>query len=84
MLLDGPTTVVFFSNGTLESTIDFFDFKTTIDGTWQINEGVLTIELQNWGSLTNYTYKFSEDSTILTLTSVNSTDSYLLRKQVEI
>jgi len=81
MWLGAPTVVVFTANSTFTSTIDFFDFKTTFEGVWSMTEGILTLEIKELVPRTNYTYQFSEDSKTLTLTVINGTDSYILRKQ---
>lgn len=81
MWLGAPTVVVFASDGTFTSTIEFFEFQTTIKGEWVMNDGVITIELENFMSATNYSYQFSEGSSTLTLTEVDGSDSFLLRKQ---
>jgi hypothetical protein len=79
--MDAPTVIVFSTNGTFKSTIDFSVIKTTSDGKWNMNNGILTMEIINEIPPTNYTYQFSEDSRTLTLTTVNSSASYILTKQ---
>jgi hypothetical protein len=81
MWLDAPTVIVFSSNGTFKSTIDFFDFQTTSEGKWDMNDGIITMEIVDLIPPTNYTYQFSEDNRTLTLTPIDGSDSYILRKQ---
>jgi hypothetical protein len=78
---DIPTVIVFSSNGTFKSTIDFFDFQTTSNGEWDMNDGTITMEIVDVIPQTNYTYQFSENSRTLTLTPIDGSDSYILRKQ---
>ncbi|VVB59268.1 Uncharacterised protein [uncultured archaeon] len=79
--MDAPTVIVFSSNSTFKLTIDFSIIKTTSDGKWNMHNGILTMEIINEIPPTNYTYQFSEDSRTLTLTTVNSSASYILTKQ---
>jgi hypothetical protein len=81
MWLGAPTVVVFTSNGTFTSTIDFFDFKTTFEGEWSMTEGIITMEIKELVSQTNYSYQFSKDSKTLTLTPIDGSDPFILRKQ---
>jgi hypothetical protein len=83
--LDVPTVIVFSSNGSFDVgfklgiplPIDFSFGK----GKWDIREGILTMEIVDMIPPSNYTYQFSEDNKILTITSVDSSDSYILKKQ---
>ena len=59
------------------SGIDFSSSK----GKWDMNNGILTMEIVDEIPPTNYTYQFSEDNRTLTLTPIDSNDSYILRKQ---
>jgi len=79
--LDVPTVIMFSSNGTFKSTIDFPVFQTISEGIWAMNDGIITMEIVDINSPTNYTYQFSEDNRTLTLTPIDSNDSYILRKQ---
>ena len=79
--LDVPTVIMFSSNGTFKSTIDFPVFQTISEGIWEMNDGIITMEIVDINSPTNYTYQFSEDNRTLTLTPIDSNDSYILRKQ---
>ena len=87
--LDVPTVIVFSSNGTFKmrgifdigilnnSAIDFSLGK----GKWDMNDGILTMEIVDVFPPNNYTYQFSEDSRTLTLTPIDGSNSYILRKQ---
>jgi hypothetical protein len=79
--LDVPTVIVFSPNGTFKSTIDFPPIQATSEGKWDMNDGVITMELVDITPQTNYTYQFSENSRTLTLTSIDGNNSYILRKQ---
>jgi hypothetical protein len=79
--VDIPTVFVFSSNGTFQSIIDFAEFKYTSEGTWQISDGKLTLEIVDLIPTTKYTYQFSNDANTLTLTTLNGNASYILRKQ---
>jgi hypothetical protein len=80
--LDVPTVLVFSSNGALkiEVKIGTMNFSLS-DGKWDINVGILTMELEDLIPQTNYTYHFSEDNKTLTITDIDGSDSYILRKQ---
>lgn len=79
--MGAPTEIVFSANGTFTTTIDIFYFETTYDGTWVVNEGTVSMYIDNLNVQTDYTYLFSDDNTQLTLTTVESGDSFILRKQ---
>ncbi len=79
--VDVPTELEFFSNGTVEGkvqmgTIDF-TFK---NGTWAMQDGILTIELGDLIPLTTFSYQFSESDKKLTLTDKESNDTFILTK----
>jgi hypothetical protein len=78
---DIPTVIVFSSNGTFKSIINFLEFQTISEGKWDMNDGTITMEIVDLIPSTNYTYQFSEDYRTLTLIPINSSDSYILRKQ---
>ena len=84
---DGPTILVFSSNGTFNGTFKIGILNSTgigfsfSKGKWDINEGILTMEIVGYIPSTNYTYLFSEDSRTLNITDIDSNDSYILRKQ---
>jgi len=79
--VDIPTVIVFSSNGTFKSIIEFLEFQTISEGKWDMNDGTITMEIVDLFPSTNYTYQFSEDNKTLTLSSINGNDSYILRKQ---
>ena len=82
--LDVPTVIVFSSNGTFKINLGIpnspIDFSLT-EGKWNMNDGVLMMEIVDLIPPSNYTYKFSEDSRTLEITDIGSSDSYILRKQ---
>lgn len=80
---DVPKLITFSLDNTfiVEFKIGIVDFSLT-DGIWEMNDGILTVEMVDY--LTpqkNYTYKFSEENTVLTLTDRDSSKSYILYKQ---
>lgn len=79
---DGPTVIVFSSNGTfnIEFKLGTIDFSLN-EGEWNMSEGILTMEMVEYIPLTNYTCQFSEDRRTLTITDIDSSDSYILIKQ---
>ncbi len=82
ILMDLPTVLEFFSNGTTTAkvvmgTIDF----SVNDGMWDMHEGILTLEIGDLVPLTTYSYKFSEDNRLLTLTDNDANDSLILTKK---
>ena len=82
---EGPTVLVFSSNGTFKGTFNIGITGIGISfskGKWDINKGILTMEIVDISiPLTNYTYQFSEDSRTLNITEIDSSESYILRKQ---
>ena len=78
---DVPTVIVFSPNGTFKSTIDFSLIQTISEGKWDMNNGIITMEIVDVIPPTNYTYQFSEDSRTLKITDIDSSDLYILRKQ---
>ena len=80
--LDVPTVIGFSSNGTLSITVQMglINFSSS-GGSWELNEGILTMELGDFILLTTYTYKFEADNTKLTLTEIDSGDLVLLTKK---
>ena len=80
---DVPKLITFSLDNTfiVEFKIGIVDFSLT-DGIWEMNSGILTVEIVDY--LTppkSYTYKFSEENTVLTLTDRDSSKSYILYKQ---
>lgn len=75
-----PAVYIFFSNNTFQLQVKLIA-SLTFEGEWEMNDGILTMEIFDINSLTNYTYQFSDDNTRLTLTDIGSNESYLLRKQ---
>lgn len=80
--LEAPTVIGFSSNGTLSITVQvgLLNFSSS-GGSWELNAGILTMELEDLILLTTYTYTFEEENTKLTLTEIDSGDSYLLTKK---
>jgi hypothetical protein len=76
-----PTVLVFSSNGTFISKIDFFELQAISEGKWDMNDGTITMEIVDLILPTNYTYQFSEGDRTLTLTPIDGNVSHILRKQ---
>jgi len=82
ILMDVPTVIEFFSNGTIAAELEMGTIDFTFnDGRWDMSNGTLTMELGDLIPLTTYSYQFSEDNRILTLTDRDSNDSIILTKQ---
>lgn len=81
--IEVPNVIVFSANGSfrIDIKIDSLEFSLE-DGTWEMNNGILSIEMTGYNEipLTNYTYVFSNDSKTLTITEVDTTESYVLQK----
>jgi len=75
-----PTVIVFFSNGTLKMEVEMGTIDFSSEGKWEMNDGIITMEIVDLIP-SNYTYQFSEDNKTLTLTPIDGSDSYILRKQ---
>jgi hypothetical protein len=80
--MDLPSVIMFSSNNTfkIEAKLGAINFSLN-NGKWGIKDKILTMEMADAIPLTNYTYQFSEDSRTLTITDINSSESYILRKQ---
>lgn len=82
--LDVPTVLEFSSNGTFKIDIGIpnspINFSLN-EGKWNMNDGVIMMEIADLIPPSNYTYKFSEDSRTLEITDIDSSNSYILRKQ---
>lgn len=76
-----PAKFIFVTNGTVQSIVDFIEFQFSGEGTWEISEGKLTLEIVDFIPSTKYTYEFSEGDKTLTLTTLNTDTSYVLKKQ---
>ena len=77
-----PTVLEFFSNGTVTAKVELGTIVFTItDGNWSIQDKTLTMEIGDLISQTTYSYQFSSDDKILTLTDSETNDSFVLRKQ---
>jgi hypothetical protein len=76
-----PTMFTFASNGTVKSIIDLGESQYTSEGTWEISEGTLTLEIVDLIPLTKYSYQFSDNDKTLTLTTLSGNASYILEKQ---
>lgn len=78
-----PTVIEFASNGTFKMTLFIGPTDFSINkGKWEMNNGILTMEIVEVIPKTNYTYQYSDNSQTLTITDTeDSTDSYILRKQ---
>jgi hypothetical protein len=82
ILMDLPTVLEFFSNGTTTAKVEMgtIDFSVN-DGKWDMNQGTLTLEIGDLIPLTTYSYQFSEDNRLLTLTDNDGNDSFILTKK---
>lgn len=67
----------FYSNGTVLSS----DNTETLNGTWDVTDGKITIKMSDDEDPITYTYSFSEDNYTLTLVSVSSGESSVFSKQ---
>jgi len=67
----------FFSNGTVIST----DNMTTLNGTWELTNGKITIQMSDDEVPLTYTYSFSDNNRTLTLVSENTGESSVFKKQ---
>ncbi len=76
-----PVEFVFATNGTVKAIIDFVDFQITSEGTWEISDGKLTLEVGDFIPPSKFTYQFSNNDKTLTLTTLNGATSYVLVKQ---
>jgi Family of unknown function (DUF5640) len=76
-----PVEFVFSTNGTVKSIIDLIEFQYSSEGTWEISEGKLTLEIGDFIPSTKFTYQFSENDKTLTLTTLNGDATYELIKQ---
>ena len=68
---------VFYSNGTVVTS----DSATTINGTWDVKDGKITIKMSDDEAPLAYTYSFSENNTTLTLISISSGETSVFTKQ---
>jgi hypothetical protein len=61
-------TIKYSSDGTIIST----DGVTTRKGTWEINDGKITLTMRDDQTLASYYYSFSDNDKKLTVTSITS------------
>ena len=84
---EGSTVLVFSSDGTFKGTfkvgiLNSSGISFSINkGKWEINKGILTMEIIDYIPPTNYSYQFTEDNNSLTITDIDSSDSFILKKQ---
>jgi len=80
---DVPSVIEFDSNGTFKMKVIIGQTDFSIDkGTWEMNNGVLSMEIIDVVPKTNYTYQYSDNGQTLTLRDTNdNTNTYVLRKQ---
>ena len=82
-----PTVIVFASNGTFKAEVKLgFGNSSPIDlslskGKWDMDNGILTMEIVDFIPSNNYSYQFSEDNNTLTITDSDSSASYVLRRR---
>ena len=80
--MEVPTTLEFFSNGSVSAAIVLETIEFTInDGKWNMKEGTLTLDIGDLISETTYSYQFSDDNTKLTLIENQKNDTLILTKQ---
>ncbi len=82
---DAPTIIIFSPNSTFKVDVNF-GIPLPIDlglskGKWDMNDGILMMEIVDLIPPSNYTYQFSEDSRTLNITDIQSSFSYILTKQ---
>ena len=80
-----PNVVVFHADGSFQIDIKIPGTSdiSLKNGTWEINHEILTLEMTGLIEipLTNFSYVFSNDNQILTITDVDSSESFVLTKQ---
>jgi hypothetical protein len=76
-----PTEFVFTSNGTVTASIDFGEFHYSSEGTWEISNGKLSLEIGDFMPFTQFTYQFADDAKTLMLTTINGNTTHTLTKQ---
>ncbi len=82
LFMEAPITLEFFSNGTVSAKIQLGEIDFTInDGQWVMVKGLLTLDIGDLISETTYSYQFSEENKILTLTENQGTNTIVLTKQ---
>jgi hypothetical protein len=82
LFMEAPITLEFFSNGTVSATIQLGEIDFTInDGQWVMTKGSLTLDIGDLISETMYSYQFSEENKIITLTENQGTNTIILTKQ---
>jgi hypothetical protein len=79
--IEFPTVITFYANNSfkIEVEVDTFHFSQD-GGEWLIKNGVVTMELPEALDRTEYTYKFADDNTKLTLTDKATDQSFVLTK----
>jgi hypothetical protein len=80
--MEVPIILEFFSNGTISAVVEMGTIDFTFnDGKWSMQEGTITMELGDLISLSTYTYQFSGENKILTLTDTETNETVRLTKQ---
>lgn len=76
-----PATISFSINKTLEINIGFGGIGIFSEGTWDMNDEILSIEIEDVLPLTNYRFQFTEENKKLTITDTITDESFTLTKQ---
>jgi hypothetical protein len=80
--IEFPTVITFYTNNSFKLEIETPPYHLSLDdGEWTLNNGVVTMELTDALDRTEYTYKFTDDNTKLTLTNKITDESFVLTKQ---
>lgn len=79
--LEAPAVITFSKNGTLKLDVQMGSISFSNEGTWELKEGVLSMETEDLLPLTDFRYVFSEENTKLTLTQVDTNNSFIFIKQ---
>jgi hypothetical protein len=80
--IEFPTVITFYANSSFKMEIEMGTYHLSLDGgDWTLDNGVVTMELSEALDRTEYTYKFADDNTKLTLTNKTSGESVVFTKQ---
>lgn len=76
-----PIVITFSINGTLEIDLGFGGIGFFSEGSWDMKDGILSIEIEDVLLQSDFRYQFSEENTKLTLTETDTDKSFILIKQ---
>lgn len=79
--LEVPADITFSTNGTLKINLQMGTIGFFSEGTWEMKDGILSMETEDLVPLTNFRYLFTDDNTKLTLTEKDTNDSFILTKK---